>query len=44
MNASVLGVETSFQIRVFIFSGYITKNGIAGSYMVVLLFITLITQ
>ena len=26
------GVRVSFQIRVFIFSGYMSRNGIAGSY------------
>ena len=27
-----IGVHASFQIRVFVFSGYIPKSGIAGSY------------
>ena len=27
-----IGVHVSFQIRVFIFSGYIPRSGIAGSY------------
>ena len=27
-----IGVHVSFLIRVFIFSGYITRSGIAGSY------------
>ena len=26
------GVQVSFQIRVFIFSGYMPRDGIAGSY------------
>ena len=27
-----IGVHVSFQIRLFIFSGYMPRNGIAGSY------------
>ena len=30
--AMTIGVHTSFQIKVFIFSGYMPRNVIAGSY------------
>ena len=30
--AMTIGVDISFQISVFVFSGYIPRSGIAGSY------------
>ena len=31
-DAVNIGVHVSFQIRVFVFSGYMFRSGIAGSY------------